>query len=46
VFVHEYYLQNISTLHGLKSFEITQQLVPLFTATMNADGTSEGSADP
>lgn len=45
VFVHEYwhYLQNISTLHGLKSFEITQQLVPLFSATMNADGTSRGS---
>jgi hypothetical protein len=45
VFVHEYwhYLQNISTLHGLKSFEVTQQLVPLFSATMNADGTSRGS---
>lgn len=45
VFVHEYwhYLQNISTLHGLKSFEITQQLVPLFSATMQKDGTSRGS---
>ena len=45
VFVHEYwhYLQNISTLHGLKSFEVTQQLVPVFSATLNADGTSRGS---
>ena len=43
-YIHEYwhYLQNISTLHGIKSFLVTQQLLARFTRTMKRDGTSEG----
>ena len=45
-YAHEYwhYLQNISTLHGIKSFLVTQQLLARFSRTMRRDGTSEGDA--
>ncbi len=45
VFVHEYwhYLQNLTTLHGVKSFLATQQLVATFSRTMQPDGSSRGS---
>jgi hypothetical protein len=45
VFVHEYihYLQNLTTVHGVKSFLATQQLLALFSRTMLSDGTSLGS---
>jgi hypothetical protein len=43
-YTHEYwhYLQNISTLHGIKSFLVTQQLLARFSGTMRRDGTSAG----
>ena len=43
-YIHEYwhYLQNISTLHGIKSFLVTQQLLAQFSHTMQLDGTSAG----
>jgi hypothetical protein len=43
-YIHEYwhYLQNISTLHGIKSFLVTQQLLARFSCTMRRDGTSAG----
>lgn len=46
-YTHEYwhYLQNITTLHGIKSFLATQQLLARFSATMRKDGTSEGDCD-
>lgn len=43
-FVHEYfhYLHNITTVHGVRSFEATQQLLAMFSRTMSLRGVSEG----
>jgi hypothetical protein len=45
-FVHEYfhYLQNVSTVSGFAGYHATQQLLALFSATVDKSGRSAGSA--
>src|SRR5438309_1293150 len=44
-FVHEYihYLQNVSTVSGFAGYHATQQLLALFSATVDKTGRSAGS---
>src|SRR5262245_60682461 len=45
-FIHEYihYLQNVSTMSGFTGYHATQQLLALFSATIDRTGRSGGSA--
>lgn len=44
-FEHEYwhFLQNVTTVAGYRLFAFSQQLVALFSRTLNEDGSSRGS---